>query len=113
MNKDKKTTTAVVGQQQPVPATVVSQAPPISVAVAPKLAATIEENLPKHHQQDELMPTIRPPAGSFSGCSMDAGDEDTDEHLQVFEIIFLIQIFLRIFPHIELYVLLGVKSGES
>uniref|UniRef100_A0A914KL35 Uncharacterized protein n=2 Tax=Meloidogyne TaxID=189290 RepID=A0A914KL35_MELIC len=83
MNKDKKTTTAVVGQQQPVPATVVSQAPPISVAVAPKLAATIEENLPKHHQQDELMPTIRPPAGSFSGCSMDAGDEDTDEHLQI------------------------------
>uniref|UniRef100_A0A915LTY8 FLYWCH-type domain-containing protein n=1 Tax=Meloidogyne javanica TaxID=6303 RepID=A0A915LTY8_MELJA len=82
MNKDKKTTTAVVGQQQPVPANVVSQAPPISVAAAPKLAAAIEE-MPKINQQNELMPIIRPPAGSFSGCSMDAGDEDTDEHLQV------------------------------
>jgi hypothetical protein len=83
MNKDKKTAATNVaaggGQQQPVPATVVSQAPLTSIA-APKLAATIEE--PKQ-QQDELMPTIRPPAGSFSGCSMDGGDSDTEDHLQI------------------------------
>ncbi|KAF7633959.1 hypothetical protein Mgra_00006697 [Meloidogyne graminicola] len=68
MNKDKKTTTtttntSVVPQQPSIPATVISQAPPV---VAPKLAATIEEPcLPKHVQQQ------------------DGGDSDIDEHLQI------------------------------
>jgi hypothetical protein len=91
MNKDKKTAAAAqppppatqVMGQQPMPAvTTPAAAAPINV---PKLATpmAMENEVAAPKKMDELIPTLRPPAGSFSGGSIDGGDSDTEEHLQV------------------------------
>jgi hypothetical protein len=85
MNKDKKGAAAAGPQPPPPPATQQPGQPQANPNI-PKMATPMEEAtivkktvLPV----DELMPTLRPPAGSISGGSMDGGDSDTEEHLQV------------------------------
>jgi hypothetical protein len=87
MNKDKK---AAAGQQQPPPPpTAGTPANTAATAALPKLATPMEEVpavLPMAAKVEEaggLSPTLRPPAGSFSGGSLDGGDSDSEEHLQV------------------------------
>src|SRR5687767_6560706 len=96
MNKDKKLAnaqqlpspaapTSGAAAQQPQPMSATDSTPMAATAVQlPKMAVPMEEGPRKQLlAQEELMPTLRPPAGSFSGGSMDGGDSDSEEHLQV------------------------------